>query len=177
MVFLININISSEEYQNILISCSWLKNNQQNILWIDKVVHPKFKKRYDSYKESLDTQTKEVYPLFHGSTENSFNHILKKGFMSCYNRVSVYGVGSYFATDASNSYKNYSNLNSEKSKYLFICRICFLEKQQGKNNEIIDNPNNVFVNNLLNPTIYSVPNDSAILIEYVVCFNESISQL
>lgn len=173
MVFLIELNEKDGEYIKLMNSNVFFKSNKKNILWVNKIVNPKNKKSYNNYKNSLVKKT-EINNIYHGSDKDSFNNILQNGFMCGYNRNSVYGRGSYFSKNPDFSYDNFSKRDYENNKYLIVVDICFTETKLGDNNYETNDKNICFVNSIFYPAVYVIPNDDAILLKYIICYNNEI---
>jgi hypothetical protein len=174
MVFLLGLNESEKEYQDLINSDTFFSKNKKNILWINKVVNPKNNKKYNIYKKSLTCVT-EVKNVYHGSNKDSYNNILQNGFNCLYNRTSAYGKGSYFAKNPDLSYNNFSKIDYEQNKYLIVVDICFEKIKLGTQNDISNEKNLCFTNSEYLPTIYVIPNDDAICLKYLICMNEEIA--
>jgi hypothetical protein len=172
MVFLINIQPESEEWNKIVNNSTFLKKNKTGILWMDKVVNPINKKKYCKTKAEMQN-TQETQNLYHGSTERGFNGILENGFKSQYNTVSAFGKGSYFAKNCEYSYDDrYSRTNKKNERFIIVVDICYENMELGSSCKFLENPNNCFVNCTVFPTIYVVENDDAILLKYIICLKE-----
>jgi hypothetical protein len=173
MVFLVELEKKDKEYINLMNSDWFYNSNKQNILWVNKIINPKNKKKYNNYKSSLLTKT-EIKNVYHGTTKNSFNNILQNGFINGYNKKSFYGVGSYFAKHPDFSYNNYSKDDVEQNRYLIVADICYEKIKAGSINECAIDKNICFTDYILFPGIYVIPNDDAILLKYLICFNSNL---
>jgi RNA:NAD 2'-phosphotransferase (TPT1/KptA family) len=76
MVFLLPIN--ENEYKEVIKDYKF-NPIKKDILWINKIVNPKNKKKYEINKLLMKNYY-EVKNVYHGSNRNSLNRILMDGF-------------------------------------------------------------------------------------------------
>lgn len=146
------------------------------ILWIEQVENPALKERYNAYKCELEKQigndnTKELQ-LFHGSSKAAIQSIINNGFDAGMNKTSAYGIGSYFAVNASYS-KSYARNErmDDNISYMILCNVCVGRTCQGVSNRVIDSTKyENFVDNTVSPTIYVAPHDASIYPAYIIAF-------
>eukprot|EP01084_Bolivina_argentea_P082002 148486_1 len=94
---------------------------------------------YDSYWNARKKLEKLVGPnnlnerdVFHGTGDiDTMSLIYTGGFMKVFNKKAVYGMGTYFARDASYSH-GYSGCDSNGVRQMFQCKVLMGESHQGK---------------------------------------------
>lgn len=103
------------------------------ILWIEEIHNEYLENEYNKQKEAITslrgTECMELTNVYHGTNEQSSAQIIQHGFDPSYNKRSAYGLGSYFAKNASYS-KDYAPPASNEVSFMFICKI--LLGNQGK---------------------------------------------
>lgn len=103
------------------------------ILWIEEIHNEYLENEYNKQKDTIttlrSTECKEILNVYHGTNEQSSAQIIQHGFDPSYNKRSAYGLGSYFAKNASYS-KDYAPPASNEVSFMFICKI--LLGNQGK---------------------------------------------
>lgn len=161
------------------------------ILFIDEIKNQELEEAYNKHKVSVINQHNEklheklgeklsVKPpgflqtptelqVFHGTHANTIDDIINKGFNPSKNRVSAYGVGSYFATKARYSFDYMKSSDSNGISYMFVVNI-FIGKV--KYHSSIDE-GDTYVNHLSNPTIFSMPLKEQTLPRYLVAFHKN----
>ena len=148
----------------------------QCVISIERVINPQLYDRYFNYQISLGESSKEVM-LFHGTKYESIIPICSNGFQKSKNTRSVFGLGTYLATKFGYS-KQYSFINTKsnsndlKDKYncLLVCKLAYKKAITGTYNSPCPDGFDVQVDNVENPSIFSVHNDAAIYPEFVVRF-------
>ncbi len=170
------INPSSKMFDELMDIISKSAPNEC-VISIEKVENEILSKRFEERKKELEEKYKgkqeiKTVTVFHGSRDfNSVKNILLDGFDASFSRVAAFGIGTYFAKNYAYS-KSYSGKNVDY-KVMMICDILVGKKVlgNGKNNNILDEKQgDVFVDNISNPSIYSVPNNSQSIPRYVVQF-------
>lgn len=146
------------------------------ILWVDEVDNPFLARIYKERRE-LITQQREAPPqelmLFHGTSEEALQGIVRDGFNPDFNRVSAYGKGTYFARDADYS-KNYAKPKKDEISYMFMAKVLVGNCTQGTNNATLDTTKyDNFVNSLTAPSIYVTPHLDGCYPQYVVAFHRN----
>jgi len=134
-----------------------LTYSQACILWIEKVVNADMSERYETQKKINSFTEKQ---LFHGTSHNSINSICSEGFKSDCNKVSAYGKGTYFSSQASFSW-NYMK-TSQKDKDAEICYMFYTD--------VLVSSADTTVNN---DQIVVVSNDNCIYPRYIIAFHKN----
>ena len=137
------------------------------VLYIDEVYNFKLWEAFQSRKESMPGSIE--MDLFHGTSSANIKNIMNYGFKKEYNKVSAYGLGTYFAKNASYS-KDYTNVDHNQISYVFICTVLIGECEIARTNAVIKKDNSV--DNMRSPTIYVTPYDDACIPKYVVAFHK-----
>lgn len=171
MATLCNIPLSDKRYDEVV---AMIRRSYPNacVLWVDQVENTILEDRYESFKIVLKEQYGNVEErlLFHGTKEYNIKSIADNGFDRTKNVTSAYGKGTYFAKEANYS-KNYSTLSYDDISFMFVCKVALSIPCQGRGYSEIDKSKyNYAVDNLLNPTIFVVPDDEAALPVYIVAF-------
>ena len=146
------------------------------IIRIFKVNNPYLVDRYESIKTSMlvDCNPKEE-TVFHGCSLNSVNNIVKKGFLSEYNKTSAYGKGTYVATsyDISRQYSLAKSQTSDKQPYQFLLICKALIGRVGMMSgpyEIDRSKYDCIADNIRQPRQYTIADDYAVLPLYAIEF-------
>lgn len=174
MALLQPINISNKIFDeiNILIRKSW---PNACILWVDEVVNEELYDKYKKYKEDIVSKERDVKELqvFHGTKQCYIHSIINNGFNVRENVRSAFGKGTYCGIKANYSI-NYSDTNINDISYIFICNIIVGKYCVGKKNTVINTSlYDCAVNNLTNPTIFSLPNNNSIFPKFIVAFHKN----
>lgn len=119
------------------------------IVQIQKVLEEKqgFDKRFQELNKPL------IKEMFHGTKSYYVKSILEQGLKSANNRVSAYGIGTYFSPDVKVSLNGYTDKGSASElSYVFLCDV--IVKDTGGNKS----------------TIYVCPRDDSFRIKYLISF-------
>lgn len=119
--------------------------------------------------------------LFHGTKPDIIPKIEKQGFNRAFaGRNAVrYGRGVYFARDASySSHETYSVPDQNGVQYMFLCRVAVGDWCRGVDGQLTPDPkphNNLelfdsTVDNIKNPSLWVIYNDSQCYAEYLLSF-------
>lgn len=166
------VSLSNPIYDKIDIL---IKNSYPNscILYIDEICNNELLDKYNNRKDELlikrNGNIRELQ-LFHGTKHSNINSIAKNGFRSESNQRSVYGIGTYFSTQANYS-KDYSDRDTEDISYMFVCNVLIgnctvMSCNSTINTELFDNS----VNKIENPNIYVTPYNDGCIPKYLVAF-------
>lgn len=152
---------------------------QMCICWIERIGNPAVRAAYDARRlamEAAAASTGGVPPtervLFHGTKADRIDAIVRDGFKVALNRVSAYGIGTYFATSAALS-AHYTDVSSrDEMSYMFVCRVLIGRIATGQTrNGILDTAQfDNTSNGGANPTIFTTPTDDRAFPEYLVAF-------
>ena len=139
------------------------------ILYIDEVQNPELLTAFEN-KVVERGATEKI--LFHGTKATSVNKIAFGGFDPTKNRISAFGVGTYFATRASMSLQ-YTDVDRDGVSYVFVCKVLVGTTALGKSNAAIPEGIDNYVNSTTNPTIYVSPYVDGAYPQYLVAFHKS----
>jgi len=120
-------------------------------------------------KASPVLQTPAELQVFHGTHANNINDIIINGFDPSKNRVSAYGIGSYFAKNASYSFNYMKSADTNDISYMFVANI-FIGKVKYNSSE---DDGDTYVDNVRTPTIFSMPLKEQTLPKYLVAFHKN----
>lgn len=139
------------------------------ILYIDEVQNPALLTAFENKVVERDATEKT---LFHGTKATSVNKIALCGFDPTKNRISAFGVGTYFATRASMSLQ-YTDVDRDGVSYVFVCRVLVGKTALGRSNAAIPEGIDNYVNSATTPTIYVSPYADGAYPQYLVAFHKS----
>ena len=115
--------------------------------------------------------------LWHGTSYDVSQTIIRNGFDRTYSTVAKYGKGTYFARDADYSaVERYSPTHSDGYQYMLLCRVIVGDSVVGSsgNNVMALKPNgdeyDTRVDNLTNPSIFVVWRDYRAMAVYLIKF-------
>lgn len=139
------------------------------ILYIDEVQNPSLLTAFENKVKEREA-TEKI--LFHGTKSGYVDPIALNGFDPAKNRTSFYGIGTYFATNASMSL-SYTDADRDGISYVFVCRVLVGKMALGIMNTIIPPGIDNYVNSLTNPTIYVSPYADGAYPQYIVAFHKN----
>ena len=150
------------------------KSSKMNwcIVSIDKVTNPALEEQFAAAKADILAKRGAVKEIraFHGTSETSMAPIVADGFDPTHNRRSVYGRGTYVATDAAFA-RSYAPENSTGDNIILLCKVALGVPTIGTNDMAIDtNKYDYAVDNLASPILYAIPHRYAVIPQYVVQF-------
>eukprot|EP00118_Oscarella_pearsei_P023261 m.275485 g.275485 ORF g.275485 m.275485 type:complete len:935 (+) comp40601_c0_seq1:2453-5257(+) len=172
----VSLDSSSQEYKTISGKfTSTLMIYSASIQTIERIENPaKFQlfahaRELLAKKRASKIKSGEAFlelELFHGTSEDTVQHIIDQGFNRIYARAAVgklYGAGVYFAKDSAVSY-NYAQPNAQLHRRMFLCNVLIGLSTVGKQHLleplVIDSRVSVTdrydttVNNAMNPEIF-----------------------
>lgn len=167
------VSLSSKTYDDItkLIRLSY---PNACVLYMDEIVNDTLLSKYQQRKQNIEQirgkENVRELMLFHGTKVNCINNIATNGFMKLFNKVSAYGKGTYFSTQASYS-SHYTDKDDTDVSYMFVCDVmigkCTIVNGPHEiDTKVYDNSIN-FINA---PTIYVTPYDDGAYPKYLVAF-------
>jgi hypothetical protein len=145
------------------------------IIWIEENLNPELRAAYEARKAVIAAECggnpREVQ-FFHGTSENVINSIAIGGFDPSKNKTAAYGIGTYFAKDASYSF-SYMRPGKEDISYMFLCDVLLGKPTSGFPNRGCPDGFHSQVNNPAIPTIASVPWADSAYPKYIIAFHKS----
>ena len=147
---------------------------QSCICWIEENINDRLQTAYAERKfEIAKRGDMNEYHLFHGTSETAVNSIASGGFDPSYNKTSAYGIGTYFAKNASYSF-SYMKPNKSDISFMFYCDVLLGTSCRGSASLVIDtNKYDSAVDNLVTPTIVVSPYADGALPRYIIAFHKS----
>jgi hypothetical protein len=167
------ILLSDKMYDNLVESIRKTYPNSC-VLWIDKIENKSLEERFQNRYESIlyNYSDVKIEQLYHGTSEHCMNNIIQNGFESKYNKVGVYGKGTYFSPLATMS-AGYSKPKSDEVSYMFMCDVIIGVCKLGSPNKLKTDDMDNYVNSLKNPTIICCPLDDMSIPRYVIAFHRN----
>ncbi|XP_073711243.1 poly(ADP-ribose) polymerase family member 14-related sequence 1 isoform X2 [Misgurnus anguillicaudatus] len=155
-----------------------------NVLKIERIQNPGMWKNYQNNKSVMEVKNghqNNEKRLFHGTSEQTINHINKSGFNRSYagKNAAAFGNGTYFALNASYSANNtYSVPNAQGQKHMYLCRVLTGDYTRGSSGMIVPPAKNTttadlydtVVDNPAAPSIFVVFRDDNAYPEYLITF-------
>ncbi len=168
------LSVSSEEFEKIAATIS--KSYPQScIMFIEKIEDHIHEEKYQALKLSM-TDPDEQH-LFHGTTEQAAYAIANDGYKVNLNRRSSYGIGVYFAKEASYS-KEYANVSTSggfELSYMLINKVLTGRKVVGKANSKINlKMADSQVDSVTNPKLFSIPREYQAIPLFLVAFHKNV---
>ncbi len=165
------MEMTNPEFNRI---CKFVSKTYPNscVCWIETISNGFLLDNYNKTKTKLESSNKPVNEkeLFHGTRETSARAIIQTGFSAKLNKVSAYGLGSYFATGAAYS-RNFAVMSKDDMAFMFVCDVITGTCGKGVANKRIDTTKfESGVNSIKAPSMYVIPNDNAIFPKYLVAF-------
>ncbi len=148
------------------------------ILWIEEIHNPLLQDEYDKLSQEIAKKRNiEIVPeainVYHGTTEKAAASICEYGFDPTYNKRNAYGIGSYFAKNASYS-KDYAPPRSgDAISFMFVCKILLGNSgKYGSSHKI----NTATHDSSTDPSnsIYVTPYRYGAIPQYLVAFYKSV---
>lgn len=172
------IELGSKEFEDIAkhITNSWPK---ACIMFIQKILHPPMKEGYDALKEKMIAKGIEPNEttLLHGTNEISAYTIAMEGYNPRMNKVSAFGLGTYFSPLASVSWSYMpvaKHTNGFELSYMLVNKVLVGRKVLGASSKPIDYAKgDTQVNSLDKTTIYSVPRAEQSIPIYIIGFHKN----
>lgn len=160
------IDVSSLEFAKV---ADYIKKTFRStcIISVEKIVNPLLDMAYEERKTEYTARGygSEIR-VFHGTKDAAVDSIIRDGFDVKYSKIAAYGIGTYFAKDFGTS-THYINIDNEDHSFIFICKIMpGRTGMTGSGQQI----NRSLYDSSTNGHIYSIPQNDAIKIEYLVRF-------
>jgi hypothetical protein len=131
--------------------------------------------RYNSLKQSMVDPNEKI--LFHGTNVDAVQGILEWGYDPLFAKTCAYGMGIYFAADASYSY-NYmpskKDLSGFELSYMIVNSVLVGRITKGGSNTVCDYKiSDTQADSLQNTKIYAVPRAEQALPKYLIAFHKN----
>jgi hypothetical protein len=145
------------------------------VLFMERVLNfdliASFERRKEEMIEKRGAGNVREELMFHGTRSENIMPIVKDGFLPEKNKVSAFGMGTYFASAASYS-KNYAPPARDEVAYMFVCRVLIGKMLRGIGNAVLDTDKyDNFVDNPANPSIVVTPHADGAIPAYIVAFH------
>jgi len=143
---------------------------QSCILWIEEIINPVLRQAYDARKATMPIPNE--HQLFHGTKEEVITTIAAGGFDQSFNTTSAYGMGTYFARDASYSHA-YMRPDKKGVSFMFLCDVLVGKPCQGTSRLVIDTTKyDSAVDHSMNPSIFVTPHADGAYPKYIIAFHK-----
>ena len=145
------------------------------ICWIERIDNPEVRAAYEARRQAMraarGAERVSERVLFHGTKAHSVDGIVREGVAVGCNRVSAFGIGTYFATSAAMSAGYTDVLTETEMSYMFVCNVLVGVTKVGTGNETLDVTRYDNTTNLsVSPSIYTTPYDDGAFPEFIVGF-------
>ncbi|KPP67513.1 poly-like [Scleropages formosus] len=177
------LNPSSSEYQQVRRE---FKKVSKTIIKIERIQNIRLRQSYEVLKKQLEDKNGPSCGamervLFHGTTSAACDSIQRTGFSRSFagQNATKYGVGVYFAVDASYSeHPTYSIPEADESQRMFMALVLTGQHTLGtedmkvppQHSPLQSDRYDSLVNDLDNPKIFVVFHDSQAYPEYLITF-------
>ena len=170
------LSVGSKEFDEV---CALISQSHPDecVICVYSIQNPAFEERFEKFREILtNKRSKPPTQLraFHGCSLESAQNIASKGFQRSFNRVSAYGVGTYFSGfyNVSRQYSVSKRTQPDAYHALIVADVLLgkLGRQSASgqiNTELMD----ASVDNPTHPKIIALPYDDAALPRYLVQFH------
>ena len=169
-----SLSVGSKEFEDVAkyITKTW---KTACIMDIQRVEDHCMLEKYNALKHSFAEPNERV--LFHGTREDAAYSILEWGYDPLCAKVCAYGVGVYFAADASYSY-NYMPSKTDRAgfdlSYMLVNSVLVGRMIQGTSNSICNTAlADTQVDFMTQPRIFSVPRAEQALPKYIIAFHKN----
>ena len=95
------------------------------ICWIDEIKNEYLKTQFNNQFTEIEKKRENkpyILQMFHGTSEKNIEIISNYGFDVSKNKVSAYGIGTYFAKAASYS-SHFMKPDKDRISYMFLCDV------------------------------------------------------
>ncbi|CAJ1078797.1 protein mono-ADP-ribosyltransferase PARP14-like isoform X3 [Xyrichtys novacula] len=154
------------------------------VIKIQRIQNPVLWKSLQIKKRDMEQRNKHQNNekrLFHGTSEDTVDHINEHGFNRSYagKNAAFYGNGTYFAVNASYSASDtYSKPNQNMEKFMYLCQVLTGDYEHGKQHMIVP-PNkkgslvekyDSVVDDVTKPALFVIFHDAQAYPEYLIMF-------
>ncbi|XP_046558431.1 LOW QUALITY PROTEIN: protein mono-ADP-ribosyltransferase PARP14-like [Haliotis rubra] len=178
--------VAAEEFKMVAeLFMKTVNNSNATVLKVDRIQNRSLYQQYTAKKKQLEKQnpqgTQNESWLWHGTSTDAIDSINAHGFNRSYcgKNATVYGQGVYFAVNAEYSAQNtYSRPDPQGQKYMYLVRVLTGEYTKGTGDMRVP-PSKAgstvlfdsVVNDINNPAMYVVFNDTQAYPDYLVTFH------
>jgi len=169
-----SLSVGSKEFEEV---AQYITKTWKNacIMDIQHVEDHCMLEKYNGLKQTMPNPNEMI--LFHGTNEHAVNSILEWGYDPLFAKVCAYGMGVYFAADASYSY-NYmpskKDLSGFDLSYMIVNSVLVGRTILGTSNSVCNlNQADTQVNSITLPKIFSVPRSEQAIPKYVIAFHKN----
>ena len=170
------LSVGSKEFDEV---CALISQSHPDecVICVYSIQNPAFEERFEKFREIL-TNKRSNPPTqlraFHGCSLESAQNIASKGFQRSFNRVSAYGVGTYFSGfyNVSRQY-SVSKRTQPDAYHALIVADVLLGKlgRQSASGQIDTEKMDASVDHPTKPKVIALPYDDAALPRYLVQFH------
>ncbi|XP_071774139.2 protein mono-ADP-ribosyltransferase PARP14-like isoform X1 [Centroberyx gerrardi] len=182
---MVKLPSSSVEYQRV--KESFKRTAAKTVLKIERLQNIHLRRGYEVQKKHISDKNRQGGEageklLYHGTTQDNCQSIMKTGFNRSFagQNATAYGLGTYFAVDASYSANpTYSRPAQDGSQLMFVARVVTGDYALGQSNMKVppprdpQQPHDLFdsvVNNLQSPSMFVVFHDNQAYPDYLITF-------
>lgn len=182
---MVSLEPSSAEYRTV--KEAFKRTVTKTVMKIERLQNIHLRRTYEAQKKHIsDKNAREGGAgeklLYHGTTQENCNSIMNTGFNRRFagQNATVYGIGTYFAVNASYSANPiYSKPAADGSQLMFIARVLTGIYTQGQSNMNVPPPRNSLqphdrydsvVDKTDNPNMYVVFHDNQAYPDYLITF-------
>ncbi|XP_030609932.1 protein mono-ADP-ribosyltransferase PARP14-like [Archocentrus centrarchus] len=181
----VTLDPSSAEYHTV--KEDFKRTVSKTVMKIERLQNIHLRRAYEAQKKSISDKNAQEGGageklLYHGTTQENCNSIMNTGFNRSFagQNATVYGIGTYFAVNASYSANpTYSRPAADGSQLMFVTRVLTGIYTQGQSNMKVPPPRNSLqphdrydsvVDKTDNPTMYVVFHDNQAYPDYLITF-------
>ncbi|XP_025761287.1 poly [ADP-ribose] polymerase 14 isoform X2 [Oreochromis niloticus] len=181
----VTLESSSAEYRRV--KEAFKRTVAKTVMKIERLQNVHLRRTYEAQKKHIsDKNAREGGAgeklLYHGTTWENCHSIVKTGFNRSFTgqNATVYGIGTYFAVDASYSAQpTYSKPAADGSQLMFVARVLTGVYTQGQATMKVPPPRNPqqphdrydsVVDTINNPSMYVVFHDNQAYPDYLITF-------
>ncbi|XP_039465730.1 protein mono-ADP-ribosyltransferase PARP14-like [Oreochromis aureus] len=181
----VTLESSSAEYRAV--KEAFKRTVAKTVMKIERLQNVHLRRTYEAQKKHIsDKNAREGGAgeklLYHGTTQENCDSIVKTGFNRSFagQNATAYGIGTYFAVDASYSAQpTYSKPAADGSQLMFVARVLTGVYTQGQATMKVPPPRNPqqphdrydsVVDRINNPSMYVVFHDNQAYPDYLITF-------
>ncbi|CAK6978811.1 protein mono-ADP-ribosyltransferase PARP14-like [Scomber scombrus] len=174
---------SSAEYQTV--KEAFKRTVPKTVMKIERLQNVHLRRAYEVQKKHISDKNGQTHGageklLYHGTTQDNCDSIMKTGFNRSFANVTAYGLGTYFAVHASYSaHPTYSKPAMDDTQLMFVARVLTGIYTQGRSDMKVPPPlsdqqpherYDSVVDKMDNPNMYVVFHDHQAYPDYLITF-------